>query len=100
MKISEILNTGKLIQLRWKKSLTKPREILSCKFPAIPAHNNDIKNKSLYQIDFRFLITYKNNNVITTTDKIIKNSLAFGNILNAAPVFFTYNNSINLFENV
>ena len=98
--ISEILNTGKFTKFKWKKSLTYPRTIRSCKFPAIPAHKSVIKNISLYQIDFKFFITYKNSNVIITTAKIIRNSRASGNKLNAAPVFLIYVNSRNLLENL
>lgn len=40
-------------------------------------------------MDFKFFIMYKNNSVSTIAASIIKNSLASGNKLNAAPVFFT-----------
>ena len=53
MNMSEILKTGKFTKFNWKKSLTYPKTILSCKFPAIPADKSAMKKQVFNEIDFK-----------------------------------------------
>ena len=82
-----MLNTGKLMQVSSKKSLTYPIEILSCKLPKVPAQSIAIQNRAFADNVERWFLTYTNIKVITLDAKIIKTSLASLKILNAAPVF-------------
>ena len=49
IKISEILNTGKLTKLSLKKSLTNPRVILSYILQKMPATSKDIQNSAMVE---------------------------------------------------
>ena len=91
--MSEILNMGKLINFKLKKSLTNPRDSLSQVLHIIP-EDSVAKKKQLIIEDFSMCFTRRAVKVATAKIAIMtRKSILFWNIENAAPVFSQYVNS-------